>query len=42
MILSTIDFPDDGPSLLPDITDPGMFPFLVIINQMGHDVCVNL
>jgi hypothetical protein len=34
-----LDTLDDGPSPLPDITVTEIFLFLVIIVQMGHDIC---
>jgi hypothetical protein len=33
-----LDVRDDGTSPLPDITESGMFLFLVIIVQMRHDI----
>jgi hypothetical protein len=34
-----VDRSDETPNPLPDITNPKMFLFLVIIVQIGHDVC---
>jgi hypothetical protein len=32
-----LEFLDNGPSAVADVTDPEMFMFLVIIIQMGHE-----
>jgi hypothetical protein len=37
-----LDFLENGPSLVPDITESEMFLFLVVVIQMGHDIHDNL
>jgi hypothetical protein len=37
-----LDFLNDGPSPVPDVTEAGTFLFPVIIIHIGHDVCENL
>jgi hypothetical protein len=37
-----LDTLDGGPSPLPDVTESELFLFLVIIVQMGHDICDSL
>jgi hypothetical protein len=37
-----LDFLENGPSAVLDATDSETFMFLVIIIQMGHDICDNL